>query len=132
MCRYVLWESEIDLARKQGVVVPENVRREIFHSTAEQSIEHIFPRNVNAQGWDNKIPSEHVDRIGNLLLLPVRLNKQAGDEPFAKKKEVYGKSNVRMAREEVCKENDWGLEQIEQREQRIMDFAKHRWADLDP
>jgi hypothetical protein len=136
MCRYVLWEYEIDLARKlSGGVPDEDVRRQIFHSTAEQSIEHIFPRNVNAQGWVNKIPqnpSEHVDRIGNLLLLPVSLNKKAGDEPFAKKKEVYGKSNVRMAREEVCKENDWGLEQIEQREQRIMEFAKRRWADLAP
>jgi hypothetical protein len=136
MCRYVLWEYEIYLARKlSGGVPDEDVRRQIFHSTAEQSIEHIFPRNVNAQGWVNKIPqnpSEHVDRIGNLLLLPVSLNKEAGDEPFDKKKEVYGKSNVRMAREEVCKENDWGLEQIEQREQRIMDFAKLRWADLDP
>ena len=134
MCRYVLWEYEIDLARKQGAVVPENVRREIFHSTAEQSIEHIFPRNVNAQGWINKIPqnpSEHVDRIGNLLLLPVSLNKQASDKPFADKKEVYKKSQLRMAME-VCQEKDWGLKQIEQREQRIMDFAKRRWADLDP
>jgi hypothetical protein len=135
MCRYVLWEYEIDLARKlSGGVPDEDVRRQIFHSTAEQSIEHIFPRNVNAQGWVNKIPqnpSEHVDRIGNLLLLPVSLNKKAGDKPFAyKKKEVYEKSNVRMAKEEVCKEDDWGLEQIEQREQRIMDFAKRRWADL--
>ena len=131
MCRYVLWEYEIDLARKQGVVVPENVRREIFHSTAEQSIEHIFPRNVNAQGWDNKIPSEHVDRIGNLLLLPVSLNKKAGDKPFAKKIKVYKDSKLYMA-DEVRQEKDWGLKQIEQREKRIMDFAKHRWADLDP
>jgi hypothetical protein len=135
MCRYVLWEYEIYLAQKQGVVVPdEDVRRQIFHSTAEQSIEHIFPRNVNAQGWVDKIPqnrSEHVDRIGNLLLLPVSLNKQAGDKPFADKKEVYKNSQVRMAKE-VCEEDDWGLEQIEQREQRIMDFAKSRWDDLAP
>jgi len=131
MCRYVLWEYEIDLARKQDAVVPENVRREIFHSTAEQSIEHIFPRNVNAQGWDNKIPSEHVDRIGNLLLLPVSLNKKAGDKPFAKKKEFYRDSKLCMA-DEVCEKEDWGLEQIKEREKRIMDFAKHRWADLDP
>ena len=131
MCRYVLWEYEIDLARKQDAVVPENVRREIFHSTAEQSIEHIFPRNVNAQGWDNKIPSEHVDRIGNLLLLPVSLNKKAGDKPFAKKKEFYRDSKLCMA-DEVRQEKDWGLKQIVQREKRIMDFAKHRWADLDP
>jgi len=103
------------------------------------SVEHIFPQaSSGAPGWAGKMrlngrPEEpvaqHVGRIGNLLLLPVKLNQQAQTKPFSDKKGIYRKHHLRMI-EEVCKQNDWTLEQIDWREAKIVRWAKKRWADL--
>jgi hypothetical protein len=71
----------------------------------------------------------NVGRIGNLLLLPIQLNQQAQDSAFAVKKETYAKHNLRMV-QEVCKESDWTLAEIEAREARIVSWAKTRWSDV--
>jgi hypothetical protein len=71
----------------------------------------------------------NVGRIGNLLLLPVQLNQEAQNFPFEKKKEIYSKHNLRMVNE-VCKESDWNFSEIEDRETRIVSWAKTRWCDV--
>ena len=73
--------------------------------------------------------SEHVGRIGNLVLLPIKVNQQANNKPFADKKLVYKQHNLRMIRE-VCAESDWTLAEIDARERRILDWAEKQWADL--
>ena len=83
VCRYVLWRYEEHLAKHAGskATVDEQVRREIWETRAEDSIEHIFPQNPESGGaWDKKMKKikdrksqrlqNHVHRIGNLLLLP--------------------------------------------------------------
>jgi hypothetical protein len=71
----------------------------------------------------------NVGRIGNLLLLPIQLNQEAQNLPFDRKKQIYVKHNLRMV-QEVCKEGDWTLSEIEIREARIADWAKTRWCDV--
>jgi Protein of unknown function (DUF1524) len=71
----------------------------------------------------------NVDRIGNLLLLPVRLNQDASNSNFFKKKEIYAKHRLRMI-DEVCRQSDWTLAKIEAREAKIVEWAKTRWCDL--
>lgn len=142
MCRYILWQYEEYLARKLGVeaTVNEQDRNEIWRRRASDSIEHVFPQHPEGEGeWSGKmrrgegseelIDKQNLGRIGNLLLLPVKLNQQANTRPFHKKKEVYIKHNLRMI-QEVCNEADWTLEQIEVREKRIIDWARNRWCDL--
>lgn len=73
--------------------------------------------------------AQHVGRIGNLLLLPQTLNQQAKTKPFAEKKAIYKKHNLRMIKE-VCEQPDWTLDQIDSREAKIVKWAKKRWADL--
>ena len=80
----------------------------------------FFRRTLSAQRWQGKMrrkdqPEEHifqhVDRIGNLLLLPIVLNQEAKRKPFSDKKAVYAKHNLRMINE-VCQEAAWTLDQI--------------------
>lgn len=71
----------------------------------------------------------NVGRIGNLLLLPIKLNEEAQNFSYSEKKEIYERHNLRMIRE-VCEYNDWTLAQIEQREAKIIAWAKTRWCDV--
>ena len=141
MCRYVLWLYEEHLASLLGggATIDEHERAAIWKKRASDSIEHIFPQNpFGAAGWQGKMrrkdqPEEHifqhVDRIGNLLLLPIVLNQEAKRKPFAGKKAIYAKHNLRMVNE-VCQEADWTLDQIDARERKMTTWALSRWADL--
>jgi len=140
MCRYVLWLYEEHLAEKlgAGATVDEHERSAIWRRRASDSIEHIFPLGFpNALGWREKVRrgrtvesvQEHLGRIGNLLLLPISLNQQAKTKPFPDKKDLYEKHNLRMVKE-VCSEAEWSFNQINERENKIIEWAKKRWSDL--
>jgi hypothetical protein len=139
-CRYLLWSYEEHLAKTlgRGTTVDETEKAGIWKLRASDSIEHIFPRNPSGSGWKGKMRSadgtkqrldRHVGRAGNLLILPLPLNEQAQNLPFDKKKEIYAKHNLRIV-QEVCKEKDWTLSEIETREARIVAWAKTRWCDV--
>ena len=83
-----------------------------------------------------KLPGEpelpthsNVGRIGNLILLPTVLNSEAKARPFNEKKILYERHRLRMVGEITVKE-DWGLEQIQERETAIASWAKQRWSDI--
>jgi hypothetical protein len=140
-CRYLLWNYEEHLAAELGfgATYDEQERAAIWKERASDSIEHIFPQNPNSEAaWDGKMcdesgtlqPIEHnVGRIGNLILLPGSLNSQAKIRPFPEKKIIYMKHNLRMVGE-VCNQPDWTLVSIKDRETKIVEWAKERWADL--
>jgi Protein of unknown function DUF262/Protein of unknown function (DUF1524) len=141
-CRYMLWSYEEHLAQKQGLgaTVNENERRAIWERRASDSIEHILPQQPAGTHWIEKLNGQpvepNVNRIGNLLLLPISLNQEAQRLPFGAdertldtKKKIYAKHNIRMAKE-VCEHHDWTITDIDVREKRIVDWAKTRWCDL--
>lgn len=137
-CRYLLWSYEEHISRQQGVVIDEVERSKIWKVRAADSIEHIFPQNPSGAAWRDKMRDRdgtpqpllpNVDRIGNLLLLPIQLNQEAQNYAFEGKKKTYAKYNLRMI-QEVCKKDCWGLPQIESREERIVGWARTRWDDL--
>jgi Protein of unknown function DUF262/Protein of unknown function (DUF1524) len=138
-CRYILWQYEEYLTQKlgKGATVDEHERNAIWKVRASDSIEHIFPQSPGlawkgkmrrAGGKDQPLES-HVGRIGNLVLLPIILNQEAKAHPFAQKKLSYAKHNLRTM-QDIIREDDWTLEQIEAREAAIMEWAKTRWCDL--
>lgn len=140
-CRYLLWNYEEYLAAKlgHGATYDDQERSAIWKARASDSIEHVFPQNPASEpGWAGKMRAEdgaqeliqrHVGRIGNLLLLPVVLNSEAQARPFDEKKSIYDKHSLRMIKE-VTSENDWTLNSIKKRENKIAAWAKIRWADV--
>jgi hypothetical protein len=141
LCRYVLWRYEEHLAHLagRGATVDEQIRQDIWQLRASDSIEHIFPRIPETGGaWEGRMCREdgevqehwlHVDRIGNLILLPIELNLEAKRSGFDQKKDIYHRHNLRMIRE-ILDENQWTLAEIEERESRIVEWAKAEWDDL--
>lgn len=114
--------SGIDLAKWQ----------QIFASKLDDSVEHIFPQTITPE-WRGKLGQGNrvekiVNRLGNLLILPVSLNAQAGNRAFEAKKEVYHNAMLHSAADVVyedylsgssTKRNDWNLHEIEERERRL-------------
>jgi uncharacterized protein with ParB-like and HNH nuclease domain len=93
-------------------------------------IEHIFPKkwqNTNYNGWDEKDAKEYLERYGNKVACEKKLNIQAGNGYFGKKKNKYKESNIASVLElSKLAQDDWLKEDIENREKRfhktIMDF----------
>ncbi len=140
-CRYILWRYEEHLAEETGAgaTIDATARAQIREMRASESIEHIFPQNPEPGGaWDGQmhradsgsVPIEdHVHRIGNLLLLPERLNEEASRQGFREKKAIYDRHSLRMVKQ-VLSEQQWTLDQIETREQAIIDWSKTAWSDI--
>lgn len=139
-CRYLLWSYEEHLAKLlgEGATIDEHEKNGIWKLRASDSIEHIFPQAPTGSVWRDKMRSAvgpkqpiepNVDRIGNLILLPIKLNQEAKNSPFVTKKTTYRKHNLRMI-QQVCDESDWTLSTIEAREARIVAWAKARWSDV--
>lgn len=139
-CRYVLWSYEEHLAKSlgDGATVDEKEKGRVWKLRAVDSLEHVFPQNHQAPGWKGKMKNAngklqdadaHIGRIGNLLLLPEKVNKEAQDRAFSDKKTSYAKHNLRMIHK-VRDLPDWTLVDIEAREKNILAWAKTRWGDL--
>ena len=132
-CRYMLWSYEEYLAQIDGAQVDEQLRALIWARRPANSIEHIIPQFPQGTTWLAKLsghPIEpNVHRIGNLLLLPADQNSQASRQPFDQKKAIYASYNSRMARD-VCNVRDWTIANVEERERKIIEWAKCRWGDV--
>lgn len=95
-------------------------------------IEHIFPQkwqNTNYNGWDRKEAKEFLEHIGNKMWLEKKLNIQAGNGYFGKKKEKYRESNFEEAKELAkYSKDDWLKDDIIKRGndiyERLLKFFK--------
>lgn len=86
-------------------------------------IEHIFPQkwqNTNYNGWNRQDAKEFLEHIGNKMWLEQKLNIQAGNGYFGKKKEKYKESKFLEARDMAkYPKDDWLKEDIQERGEKI-------------
>jgi hypothetical protein len=137
--RYLLWLYEEHLANQAGknAVVNEEFKREIWEArSANDSIEHIMPQNMEPGGaWDGKVsdPAEYeryVNCIGNLILLPPSLNSEANRNGFLAKKSIYSRSEGLRHVKEVIQQSDWGQAEIREREEKLLSWIRDTWKDV--
>lgn len=93
-------------------------------------IEHIFPKkwqNTNYNNWDIDSAQIYLDNIGNKVVLEKKINIQAGNGYFERKKSKYKKSDIACVKEiaEMKERNgqektDWLKDDIVQREKVIV------------
>lgn len=95
-------------------------------------IEHIFPQkwqNTNYNGWNREDAKKYLEQIGNKMWLEKRLNIQAGNGYFGKKKEKYKNSKFLEAKELAnYPKDDWIKEDIEKRNEEIYERLKEFFA----
>jgi len=96
-------------------------------------IEHIFPQkwqNTNYNGWNEKDAKKYLELYGNKVVFEQKLNIQAGNGYFGKKKIKYADSKIAVVKElSILTQNDWVKNDIEERELKflitITDFLKN-------
>ncbi|MES2629549.1 MAG: DUF1524 domain-containing protein [Bacteroidota bacterium] len=87
-------------------------------------VEHIFPhkwQTANYNGWDEIEAKNHLNRFGNKIVFEKKLNIQAGNNYFGKKKEKYAESEIEAVRElSKYPKLDWHKQDIDERDNRVL------------
>ncbi|GHQ16378.1 hypothetical protein VN0283_04270 [Helicobacter pylori] len=121
---YLLYEYELH----------HNPETTLNFDSSIESIEHILPQNPD-QGYSAKEKSwaknpHIVHALGNLLLIPKNANSSLSNKPFEEKRKQYLKGSY--SEKEVAKNASFGVAQIKERSERLLDFliARYRIAEL--
>lgn len=95
-------------------------------------IEHIFPKkwqNTNYNGWSHEDAKQYLEWFGNKVAIGKKLNIEASNIYFGKKKKKYANSKVAAVRELAnYPKDDWKQKDIEKRER---DFKETIYAFFD-
>jgi hypothetical protein len=98
------------------------------------TIEHVLPQSAKDEYWTERFTdsqrSEWVHRLGNLTLLSGMKNSAASNSAFPRKKDLYLKRNQKVSfdlTKDVCKESDWTLPIVVERQNRLMEIADRLW-----
>jgi len=95
-------------------------------------VEHIVPQTLNNQ-WKHITKEEHdrfVNLIGNLLPITTGMNKSLQNFGFEKKKQRYkDDSRFKSVREVGENYDKWGIDEILDRQKRLIKWAKTRWPN---
>lgn len=94
------------------------------------NLEHIMPKNNNIWQVDATVHTKHLYRLANQTIMLEEYNKSASNKLFSAKKENYKKSAIKMT-QELLQYSEWGLDQIQAREQRLIEVIRERWALVD-
>ncbi|GHP87920.1 hypothetical protein VN1202_12990 [Helicobacter pylori] len=121
---YLLYEYELH----------HNPETTLNFDSSIESIEHILPQKPD-QGYSAKeknwAKNPHiVHALGNLLLIPKNANSSLSNKPFEEKRKEYLKGSY--SEKEVAKNASFGVAQIKERSERLLDFliVRYRIAEL--
>ena len=126
--RYVLCRYEEHLAKQRGQTFDNEQWNRIWQESAANSIEHILPQSKGSQhSWQKGV---FVHRLGNLLLLPPRLNSTLGGKDPQEKADDYRQTGLLSAGDvakTICKYG-WDETQIEIREDEITEWIYNEFV----
>ncbi|NET04076.1 MAG: DUF262 domain-containing protein [Symploca sp. SIO2B6] len=129
---YFLYRYEEHLTHECGGSISEEVWKQVWTSSPAKTIEHIHPQNIN-KNWRGKIGTKtdyvkrQVQRLGNLIILPPEVNSKASNKSFEDKKEIYRKHRHLKLVDEVIEKEEWNMEALKEREDRLIAWAKEEW-----
>lgn len=100
-------------------------------------LEHVMPQHLSSP-WAAELGesskekhAEYVDRWGNITLLDEKINREARDSSFDAKKKKYSSeetgSMVKLT-QLICKEQNWGPGEIENRQKWLAEVAEQVWS----
>ena len=128
--RYLMNRYEEHLARSSGQKFNNEQWNRIWEASASSSIEHIRPQDW----WKSRNRENDVDRmhgLGNLLILPPKLNSELQASAPKSKADGYIKTGLLVAREvaEQISSEGWTFEAMKNRKTKIAEWAEKEWGD---
>lgn len=122
--RYFMFRYEEHLSKIKGMNFSNDQWQKIWMASPSDSIEHVLPK--------SKASEKQKHRIGNLVLLPPRLNSKLHTNDAKTKADDYVKTGLLVAGRvaELIKTNGgWTKKEIEAWENELLDWALTEWAD---
>ena len=121
--RYFMFRYEEHLTRKQKLNFRNEQWEKIWMVSPSESIEHIWAQ--------SKAPDKYRHRLGNLVLLPPKLNSTLQDKSAKYKAVHYRKTGLLIAGEvaDIIDTAGWKSSSIEEREERLIEWAAEEWGD---
>ncbi len=122
--RYLMYRYEEYLSANEKLQFSNENWEKIWLASPSDSIEHIFPK--------SKAPVKQMHRLGNLVLLPPRLNSKLQAKMPAEKVASYRKTGLLIAIETadaIEKATKWDKKAIDAREEKILKWAMKEWGD---
>lgn len=114
-------ESYYEWFEQGATGTPSCIEGNRIYDFMATSIEHIYPRNAQADDRREGL-EEFKNGIGNLTLLDPAPNSDSGNDPYAEKKAMYGRSSLHLNRF-VAQYDDWGIAQLEAYKDRLLSMA---------
>ena len=121
--RYFMFRYEEHLAREQKLNFSNKQWEKIWMVSPSESIEHIWAK--------SQAPDKSRHRLGNLVLLPPKLNSALQNKLAKGKAAHYRKTGLLIAGEvaDVIDTAGWKLRSIKEREERLLEWAVEEWED---
>lgn len=121
--RYLMFRYEEHLAKKQKQNFSNEQWQKIWMVSPAESIEHIWAK--------SKAPEKQRHRLGNLVLLPPKLNSKLQDKAAKDKAESYRKTGLLIASDvaDLVESRGWNKKTIDDREEAMLDWVATEWAD---
>lgn len=135
--RYLLYHY----GERLGIDMHEEVQPDLEQIlSTDFEVEHILARGLAEEHIPESLRKDFEDqvhRLGNLTIASSYWNKSLSDLPFMKKKNAEGrrekeyKSSVLRVQQVLAAFEQFSREELEEREQKIIDFALDEW-DTEP
>lgn len=144
--RYLLYSYELHVRDEEKLGDPPAIEKVVQNVNNNYSIDHIWPQNTDKLDLSEEEAEQHEelkDSIGNLTLTPGPRNASWKNLPFEDKKDRrsfdddarskpdYITSDFAMTKRLAAEHDTWGPEKIQQRREKIIEFAEDCWS-LDP
>ena len=120
--RYLMFRYEEYLAKDQKFTSEE--WNKIWIASPSKSIEHILAQ--------NNAPEHIKHNLGNLLMLPPRLNSALQDYDFKDKRQAYKDTGLKIAQKVATDHRHkrvWSVRAIKARKKELLDWIKIEWGD---
>ena len=125
--RYLLCRYEEHLAEERGQRFSNEQWNRIWEESAANSIEHILPQSSQHQWAGGGV---FIHNIGNLLLLPPRLNSELRNKYPVAKVDAYQRTGLLIAgevAETIQKKDGWDEVDIETRERELLEWISREY-----
>jgi Protein of unknown function DUF262/Protein of unknown function (DUF1524) len=121
--RYFMFRYEEHLAREQNLNFSNEQWEKIWMVSPSDSIEHIWAK--------SQAPDKYKHSLGNLILLPPRLNSTLNNSQPQNKVDSYRNCGLLIAGKvaNTINSSGWNIESIEEREEELLAWAAIEWAD---
>jgi len=121
--KFILWqyENSLRIKNRSGALLD----KDLYNS---YTIEHIKPQNPTNEVYTEEFKKNHLQKAGNLALLTQSQNSKFGNKSFEKKSELF-QDTALSSYTEIREKTQWTEIEIEDRHNKIADFAK-RYLDI--